>query len=117
MNILLYCLLNVIALLPQYLIIFALALFVGVLSTNAIGSMCSGFGLLFFMGMIDLILNDKVRAILPMYCWNFTPYLFGGLSMNPYASFGTSIIVCSITFVLLIFGCFYFFNRKDIKNQ
>ena len=112
-----YCITCFVSLLPQYFIIFAFVLFMGVLTTNAVGAICSGFCLYFFADFINYSVSSELASFLPISCWDLSCYLFGGLSTNPSASFTKSIIVCVITFILLIAGCFILFKNKDIKNQ
>lgn len=112
-----YCLINLISILPQYLIIFFFAFFACVLTTNSAAPMTAGMGLVIGAEMVSYYLSDKVLAYLPFGCWDFSTYLFGGFSLNKYASLPLSLIVCFITLVVLIALSFLIFKRKDIKNQ
>lgn len=116
-NFFVYCLLKLVTILPQYFIIFFFTLLVCIITTNAVGSMAAGIGLMMGAEMVTYYLSDKILAYLPFGCWNFSPYLFGGFSLNKYASLPLAIVVCGITLILLIGLSFIIFKRKDIKNQ
>lgn len=116
-NFVLYCLIKLVAILPQYFIIFFFTLLVCVVTTNAVGSMAAGFGLMLGAEMVSYYLSDKLIAYLPFGCWNLSSYLFGGFSLNKYASLPLSLFVCFVTLVILIGLSFIIFKRKDIKNQ
>lgn len=117
MNLLGYCVINFLAVLPKYLILFGFVIFMGVLTTNTVGAIASGFGLYFFADFIGFYISDKMAALLPMYCWDFSSYLFGGIGVNPYSTLGKSIVVCLVTFVVFVVAAFVIFKKKDIKNQ
>lgn len=117
MNFIVYCFLNFISLLPQYLLTFSVIILAGVLTTNTVATFSMGFGLYFLSGMLEIYITPKIAAYLPLYCCNFVPYLFGGLPSNEYASFGQSFIICFITLTLLLLVSFIIFKSKDIKNQ
>lgn len=102
---------------PAYLIIFAIILFVGALSTSSVASMCAGFGVFLFYDLLNGWLSPKVLSFVPFYTWDLTPYMYGGMSSNIYASFGKSFIIDVITLVLFIVMTYIVFKRKDIKNQ
>ncbi|MGN1372309.1 MAG: ABC transporter permease subunit [Candidatus Coprovivens sp.] len=116
-NLLAYSLLNFVAILPCYLCLFAFVILVGVLTTNVVGAIASGLALLFIPSFINVMLNDKIRSFLPLYCWDFTTYLFGGISSNPNSSLLKSSIVCLVFLVVVLVLAFVFFKKKDIKNQ
>lgn len=116
-NFFVYCLLKLVTILPQYFIIFFFTLLVCIITTNAIGSMAAGLGLIMGSEMVSYYLSDKIIAYLPFGCWDFSPYLYGGFSLNKYASLPLAIVVCGITLILLISLSFIIFKRKDIKNQ
>ena len=116
-NLLVYGLLNFVAILPCYLCLFAFVILMGVLTTNVVGAIASGLALLFIPSFIDVMLNNKIKSFLPLYCWDFTPYLFGGISSNPNSSLLKSSIVCLVFLVVVLVLAFVFFKKKDIKNQ
>lgn len=102
---------------PAYLIIFAIVLFVGTLSTSSIASMCAGFGVFLFYDLLNGWLSPKVLSFVPFYTWDLTPYMYGGVSSNIYASFGKSLVIDVITLILFVVMTYIIFKRKDIKNQ
>lgn len=117
MNLMVYCIINLLAILPQYFIIFAFVLFISVLTTSSIGAVGAGFGLLFMSETIKMMLPEKYLVYLPTYCWDWSCFLFGGVSSSEYMTFTNCLVVCVITMVLLIVGAFILFKNKDVKNQ
>ena len=111
------CLTGFVSVLPAYLIILTLVIFVGVLCTNTIAAMISGFGLYLGGDLIGMFLNDKVLSFVPFYTWDLSSYMYGGIVANTYASFGKSLIIDIVTILLLTILSFVLFKRKDIKNQ
>lgn len=112
-----YCFIHWLAVLPVYAIIFMFVLFMGAFTLNTAGTIVAGFALYFLSDLVDVLAPQKITAFLPTSCWNFTEYLFGGVSSNPYASLGLSVVVCVLTFAVLTAAAFLCFQRRDIKNQ
>ena len=102
---------------PAYLIIFAIVLFVGTLSTSSVASMCAGFGVYLFYDLLGMWLSPKTLSFVPFYTWDLSAYMYGGMSSNVYASFGKSFIIDVITLILFVVMTYIIFKRKDIKNQ
>lgn len=117
MNVLLYCIVRLLAILPQYVIMFIFVLFISIVSASAVGAIGAGFGLIFISETVKMMLPAKYLAYLPTYCWDWSSFLFGGVSDNEYLTFTKAIIVCVVTVVLLVIGSFLAFKKKDIKNQ
>ena len=116
-SVLAQCFYGFISVLPAYLIIFITVILVGVLSTNSVASMISGFGFFFVSDLLSYLLKPQIVAYMPFYTWDLTPYMYGGLNTNKYATFGTSILIDILTIVLLGILAYVFFNRKEVKNQ
>jgi len=112
-----YCILQLLATLPEYLMLFAICIFVGILTTNTIACVVSVFGVTFLHGILSSFLPEKIMAYLPTGCLNFNSFLFGGISANQYQTLGSNIAVYIITFTIIIGLSFMIFNKKDIKNQ
>lgn len=112
-----YCLIRFLAICPIYLILFMFVIFMGILTTSTIGAIVSGIGLYIGSNLINGVVPAKIAAYLPTNCWNLEVFLFGGISPNEYASLNSSLIVIFITMFILVFGSFYLFKHKDIKNQ
>lgn len=112
--------LNLVSVLPEYLIILTLAFFLSVVASSNGLAVTISFLVYFFASIINGLIsmtNYKVLSIFPTMCWNFNEYLFGGLPSYQYASLPVSIIVTIITFLLLFITSFIVFKHKDIKNQ
>lgn len=112
-----YCLLNGLSILPIFAIIFMFVIFMGVITLNTTGAIVSGFGLYIASSIINGILPKKIVAFLPISCWDFRSYLFGGISSNQYASLGISVIISILTIFILSILAYGFFKRIDVKNQ
>ena len=111
------CLYGFVSVLPAYLIIFFFVIFMGVLTTSTISTVSSTFGVYLFYDLLSLWLKPKVLAYLPFYCWDLSPYMYGGLSSNIHASFGTSLLIDIVTIIVLMILSFVVFKKKEIKNQ
>jgi len=116
-NFLGHCLYGFISVLPAYLIIFFITIFMGVLSTSTIATISSVFGVYFFYDIFSLAFKPKVLSFLPFYCWDLSPFMFGGLSQNKYSTFGKSLIIDIVTMVGLVALSYILFKKKEIKNQ
>lgn len=116
-SILSQCIYGFISVLPAYLIMFAIVFFIGVLTTNSVSTICTGFGIFIFYDLLGSWLSSKVLSFIPFYTWDLTPYMYGGVSSNQYATFGKSLFIDILTFVVFIVGSYIIFKRKDIKNQ
>lgn len=116
-SILSQCLYGFVSVLPAYLIIFFLVILVGILSTSSVAAMISGFGLYLGGDLISLALSPKQLALMPFFTWDLSSYMYGGLALNEYATFTSSLIVNIVTILLLVILSYVFFKRKEVKNQ
>lgn len=118
-NLIVYCLLHLLALLPQYLIILSLSFFASTIVANTSVAMIISFISYFAGSIINVLIeanNIKYLAWFPTMCWDLTSYLFGGISSFQYSSLGLSITVSLIVLLVLIIISFGLFKKKDIKN-
>lgn len=118
-NLIAYCLLHLLALLPQYLIILSLSFFASTIVANTSVAMIISFISYFAGNVINVLIeanNIKYLAWFPTMCWDLTSYLFGGISSFQYSSLGLSITVSLIVLLVLIIISFGLFKKKDIKN-
>jgi ABC-2 type transport system permease protein len=106
------------AILPAILILMTFTLFVSILTGQTATSVVLGF-VLFFIPSLFSLLIDRVALLsyLPIFNWDLTTYLYGGISPYKYMTFGKAIVVDIITIIALIVASIIFFNKKDIKNQ
>ena len=106
------------AILPAILIMMTFTLLVSILTGQTATSVVLGF-VLFFIPNIFSLLVDRVALLsyLPIFNWDLTTYLFGGISPYKYMTFGKAIIVDIITIIGLIVAAIIVFKKKDIKNQ
>lgn len=116
-NTVLYALMVFISVLPMYLILFCVIFVVDILTTNGIAAIAVCCGVAVSPVILELVFSSENKAILPIYNWNFSEYLFGGVTSNIHASFGLGLLSCIITIVVLFGLAFYIFSKKEIKNQ
>lgn len=112
-----YCLLSLLATLPEYFLLFAICILVGIITTNTVACVVSVFGVTFLHSLLSAFLPEKIMAFLPTSCMNFTQYLFGGISMNKYQTLLSSSLIYSITLIIIVTLSYIIFKKKDIKNQ
>ena len=113
-------LVNLLSILPAYLIILTITFFISIVTTNSAVSIAVGFLTFFFGNILNQmasVFNTRILAFIPTMCWNFNEYLFGGIPAYKYSNLPTSIIVSIITFLVFLIGSFIIFQKKDIKNQ
>jgi ABC-2 type transport system permease protein len=111
------CLYGFITVMPAYLIIFLIVLFVGVISTNSVAAIAAGFGVYLGGDLIALTLKPQMIAWMPFFTWDMSYYMYGGISGNQYATFTNALIVNVVTILILLVLSYVVFKRKDIKNQ
>lgn len=116
-NSLLYVLLIFLFSLPLLIIILLVVILVGVISTNTVAVLLSGVAVYSSPNILTKCFSEKNKAFLPIYNWNLSDYLFGGVTSNNYASFGLAVLVCVITIILLLIVSLYLFSKKEVKNQ
>lgn len=112
-----YCLVSFLAVLPEYIIVFLFTIFLGCATLNSALTTVGGLVLPLVSLIFGDLFSEKLQAILPISCWDFSSFLFGGINENQYITFDKSIIVCVITIVILITLSLIIFKRRDIKNQ
>ena len=117
MNLLSFAFVNYISYIPMFLILLTLTIFLGVFVHNE--AMTVGVPLVVYV--VSLFLNyassSNYMKYFPTLCWNLREFLWGGLPTFKDLTLGTSIIVCIFTIVIIFWGSFSLFKRKDIKNQ
>ena len=115
-----HCVLNILSLLPYYLILLMLAFFIGTITGNTAIAVAGSFAMTIVSSIINgFASSSNVEALkfFPTLCWDLHEYLFGGISAYKFGSFGVSLTVSIITFLLLFIGSIIVFKKKDIKNQ
>lgn len=113
-------LLNLLSVLPVYILILTLAFFLGTIFSSGGVAITISFLVYLFGDLINglISLTDyKVLRLFPTMCWNFNHFLYGNLPIDEYVTFYPSLIVVIVTFVILFGGAFIIFTHKDIKNQ
>lgn len=118
-NIISMCLSYFMALLPEYLIILTIAFFVSTVFENTSVAMIVSILVYFGSSILNILIvarNIKYLSWVPSLCWDFTDYLFGGISSYKYGNLYLSLFVSIITFLMFFIGSFICFKKKDIKN-
>lgn len=122
MNLLVYMFINTICLIPQLLFYTALCLLFGVLFTNLAISFIGGFAVYLFAPLFSAFVgtgfNTKIWvSYIPIFCFNFNEFLFGGNSPMLGQTFWTNIASVGLSTAVMITIVYIIFKRKDIKNQ
>ncbi len=111
------CLYSFVFVLPAYLIIFAIVMCVGAVSTSSVTTMIAGIGVYLVSDLLSMWFKPQLLSYIPFYTWDLTPFMYGGISSNVYFTFGKSLIIDILTIVVFMVVAYIFFKRKDIKNQ
>lgn len=113
-------LINFACLLPFYLIVLGVCIFVGVVSQNSTFAIAAGFGV-YVVGDIVSAFIDKVNniwvALIPCNSWDLTQFLYGGISNSKYITLGFCLAEDIIIILGLFVLSFVIFKRINIKNQ
>ena len=118
LNIFGYLILQILANLPQIILLVTLAFACSVIVNSTAFSIVIPFCGIIAAELINafaLAYNIKILNYFVTTNWDFTVYLFGGTSL-----FGNSlihaIIVCLVYLIIMLVVTFIVFNKKDIKN-
>lgn len=114
-----YTLIRLISKLPKIVLIATLSYLLSIISSNSTISLTITMLIYMFSQSIQTIAityNVKIMKYLLTTNWNFTEYLFGGISTFKYINLKLSIIICIIYFIIMTTASFILFNKKEIKN-
>lgn len=120
LNIVTYCIINFAAFIPYYVVIMLVAFAFGTITGNGGASLA---GTIVFHSAIEIVnlmfemVNKKWMQFFPTLCFDWSYYLFGGVSAYPYCELWSSVLVTILTIVVLGFITYIVFKKKDIKNQ
>jgi ABC-type transport system involved in multi-copper enzyme maturation permease subunit len=101
---------NVLYMLPEYLIILFFGLFISTIVSNNGSSVICGIGLFIGSSIInDLIISNSIKYLycVPTMCWDLR---------NGINSIRFNIIICIVTVLILMIFTFIIFNNKEIRN-
>ena len=95
----------------------ALTMFIGVFVANE--ALAVGIPIVVYIVSLFLVYSSSLPILkyFPTLCWNLNEFLFGGLPTFRDLTLGTSIIVCIVTIVVIVWGSISVFKNKDINNQ
>ncbi|MBQ8659617.1 MAG: ABC transporter permease subunit [Bacilli bacterium] len=120
MNVFSYCLVTFSATIPYYLIFLTIAFALGTISGNSAVALCGSFMFSIAIEIINsfaVMTKSKFLQFLPTLCFDWSDYVFGGLSKNQYCELWSSVLVTVLTIVVIYALTYFVFKRKDIKNQ
>lgn len=104
---------------PMFIIIATLAFMLSTLIGNTAASIAISFVGSIISSIINmLVINYKVAFMRYFVTlnWDFSDYLFGGVSQFKYTNFNFSLIICLIYFIAMLIISFVIFKKKNIKN-
>ncbi len=104
---------------PMFIIIATLAFMLSTLIGNTAASIAISFVGSIISSIINmLVINYKVAFMRYFVTlnWDFSDYLFGGVSQFKYTNFNFSLIICLIYFIVMVLASFIIFKKKNIKN-
>lgn len=106
----------VLAKLSMYLLVLSITFAISTISCNT--SISIILGMLVYLSKNIIYLNDNLEftKYLLTTNWDFTRYLFGKLPEVSFLKFDFSIMICLISFIVIMFITFIYFKNKDIKN-
>lgn len=119
-NTFLYSILYTLLLLPQYLLIMAIAIMFSVLSCNSGVSIALTMIELFTYSLVNqlVLVYGKIKLLIYLETlnWDWTIFLYGKQSTIKGITFPISIIVCTVYFAVFMIVSFATFKHKEIKN-
>lgn len=101
---------------PMYLLVLSITFAMSTISCNTALSIV--VGILIYLSKNVIYLNENtqfLRYLLPVN-WDFTMYLYGKLPEVSFLKIDLSIMICLISFILIMLITFECFKNKDIKN-
>ena len=118
MNTITASLMKLIGILPELLILTLFTVLISALIGNTALAVVLGFILTFIPGMFSSMIDKfKPLSYLPIFTWNISEFLYGGMSFSESLTLPKAIGVDVVTIIALIFGIILVFKKKEIKNQ
>lgn len=118
LNVFVYFLVNLIANLPQIILLATLAFACSVILNNTAAAITLTFCGMFAADIINgfaYAYNIKWLNYFVTTNWDFTTYLFGGTSIYG-VTLGHSLLICLTYLIIMLVVTFVVFSKKDIKN-
>ena len=104
--------------LPEVIIVILMTFFASTLFTN--NGISTAIGIITYItsSLLYAYINiHKIVSYIPFVNWDFSIYLFGGISESKYMSLTKSLVISLITIAVLFIATFVIYKKKDIKNQ
>lgn len=109
---------NLVGILPELLILTLFTVLISALIGNTALAVVLGFILTFIPGMFSGMIDKfKILSYLPIFTWDISEFLYGGMSFSESLTLPKAIGVDVVTIIALIFGIILVFKKKEIKNQ
>ena len=118
MNTITKSLMNLLAILPEIIILTLFTVLISALIGNTALSVVLGFVLMFIPGMFSgLVSKVKALSYVFVFNWDLTDFMYGGVPFSQYLTLPKALIVDLITIAALVAGILIVFKKKQIKNQ
>ncbi len=118
-NIYKYIFIKILVRLPMFIFILLFSILLSVINGNNIFSFAVGMIIYSFSSVINnLIIYNNIKILKYVFTlnWDFSNYLFGGISNFKYLSLKSSIFIYVIYVIIILIMMLINFNKKDIKN-
>lgn len=118
-NIFYHLLIKSLAKMPMFVILMTLVFLTQILTLNNSISIIFGITMYILTGVVnEILLNTDIQVLnyLIFSHWDFTQYLFGTITINPYINIRVSIPLCILHLILSFVAIYIIFEKKDIKN-
>ena len=109
---------NLVGILPELIILTLFTVLISALIGNTALAVVLGFILTFIPGMFSSMIDKfKPLSYLPIFTWDISEFLYGGMSYSASLSLPKALGVNAVTIILLLIGIIVVFKKKEIKNQ
>lgn len=118
-NVFKYILDNIIAILPQFILLATLGFTISVItnvSTLGVAIPIVGCGAADIINSIAILKNVEPLKYFVTLNWNFSNYLYGGVKSFRGLSLPFSLLICIIYLLIMLIVSFVVFKKRNIKN-
>lgn len=119
MNVFVYLGINILAELPNLIIVATLAFALSTIVTNSAVAIAVPLLIYMMSNAINMLVVQNDVQFMKFFVtmnWNFGEYLFGNLPSMEGMTLGFSAIICTIYLLIMIIPTFVNFKKKNIKN-
>ncbi len=118
-NIFIYMFIKIIARFGIFLFILLISFLLNIISGNSIFGFSVGMIMYSLSSVINnLIVSSNIKVLRYMFSlnWDFSNYLFGGISNFRYLSFKNSLLIYGFYVIIILTMMIIIFRNKDVKN-